>query len=450
MALTMEKLRNSGGQNARVVFLVWPEPGHALPAVSLAKSLVRRGRGVLFLSWDTALPAIRANGLEAVDIFECAGLSEDRERWKAAGGWSERLLDARGDAILGAIRGIDHGLVLLDSLLWRVTLFLTRYSIPCAHLSTSLPDEFDSNVFPWSCTRAPNGSRLAGRVARHLEWERVRLLTWLKYRLNLPIAVDTLDLSDVTKLLKQAEWPTGWCEPRAFHKPALGVPEFVLCPRAFELPEKRPRPYRYYVESGVDLTRHEDTIDFESTLGDPRPLVLAALGSQVNRYEKARELLEIVAAVARNLNEFLFVFAVGDSPVSDIDFPKNVAVHKSVPQLALLKRASAMITHGGLGSAKECITLGVPMCVLPLKWDQPSVGARVEHHGLGMCLRGQQVTVTSVTEAVRRLINNPQFRLRARLMGQEFLKVDQEAPGARLIDALSGRRDAMRMVKEST
>jgi len=53
------------------------------------------------------------------------------------------------------------------------------------------------------------------------------------------------------------------------------------------------------------------------------------------------------------------------------------------PQLAMLSRASVMITNGGLGTIKECIWSCVPMIVLPCSFDQPGNAARVVYHRIG-------------------------------------------------------------------
>ncbi|WP_259015071.1 glycosyltransferase [Emticicia fluvialis] len=65
---------------------------------------------------------------------------------------------------------------------------------------------------------------------------------------------------------------------------------------------------------------------------------------------------------------------------------ENVKILPFVPQLDFLKYADAMITHGGMGSIKECVQSGVPMLVYPLdkKMDQPGNGARVQAKGLGL------------------------------------------------------------------
>lgn len=421
---------------ARVVFFLWPEPGHALPALGLAKALARRSHEVTFVSWGATLDLARINGFSALDVFELTGLVEARARWNETGGWSEKLLEQERARVVGAVEALVPALVIIDPLFWRLTLLFAQHSVSCVHLSANLPDEFDPEIFPWSSTRPPGGGSIRAKLARHVAWGGVRLSGWLKHRLRWSVASDTLDLTDARRLLRESNWPSEWCEPRAFHKPALGVPELVMCPPAFEFPEKRQRAYRYYVESGVDLQRPEDTAGISEILADPRPLVLVSLGSQAASYADSVGVFRMVADVARSAPDTLFVVAVVESDVSGVAFPDNVKVRKTIPQLALLRHASAMVTHGGLGTVKECIVSGVPMCVVPLKWDQPSVAARVEYHGLGIALNARGLTSSVLSRALQQVLSNTQFKLRAELMRVAFEQVAEAEPGARLIDAL--------------
>ncbi|MGE9290380.1 MAG: glycosyltransferase, partial [Puniceicoccales bacterium] len=62
----------------------------------------------------------------------------------------------------------------------------------------------------------------------------------------------------------------------------------------------------------------------------------------------------------------------------------NLQITRWVPQLALLRRAAVMVTHGGLNSIMECVNLSVPMVILPCQRDQPGNAARAAYHHLGL------------------------------------------------------------------
>ena len=58
--------------------------------------------------------------------------------------------------------------------------------------------------------------------------------------------------------------------------------------------------------------------------------------------------------------------------------PPSWLVAPSLPQVTLLSRAAAAVTHGGNNSVTECLTAAVPMVVLPFSTDQFAIAADLE------------------------------------------------------------------------
>ena len=59
-------------------------------------------------------------------------------------------------------------------------------------------------------------------------------------------------------------------------------------------------------------------------------------------------------------------------------------VVKFAPQLEIVKRAAAVITHAGLNTTLESLAEGVPLVCIPMGNDQPGVAARVAARGVGV------------------------------------------------------------------
>merc|ERR1712217_357 len=64
--------------------------------------------------------------------------------------------------------------------------------------------------------------------------------------------------------------------------------------------------------------------------------------------------------------------------------PDNFILRSVVPQLELLSRCSAFVTHGGANSMHEGLSFGVPLVVIPLFGDQPTNGDSVAQCGAGV------------------------------------------------------------------
>jgi MGT family glycosyltransferase len=113
--------------------------------------------------------------------------------------------------------------------------------------------------------------------------------------------------------------------------------------------------------------------------------------------------------------------------------PSNFIVQAHMPQLEVLERASAFVTHGGMNSVSESFYYGVPVVVIPQMSEQEIVGRRVEQLGAGLFLSNAEATVESIRESVQRLLAEARFRQQAAVVRESF----QTAGGvARAADAI--------------
>lgn len=82
------------------------------------------------------------------------------------------------------------------------------------------------------------------------------------------------------------------------------------------------------------------------------------------------------------------------------DVPSNIEIHPHVPQLAVLKVASAFVTHAGMGGCTEALWFAVPTVAVPQAVDQFGNAAMLEQLGAGVRLANEDVTVESLRDAV--------------------------------------------------
>ena len=100
--------------------------------------------------------------------------------------------------------------------------------------------------------------------------------------------------------------------------------------------------------------------------------------------------------------------------------PPNFIVQPYVPQLEVLRRARAFVTHGGMNSVGEALSFGVPVVVVPQMGEQEIVGRRVEQLGAGLFLPKAAVTAEALRAAVRRVIAEESYRHQASRVGETF------------------------------
>lgn len=69
----------------------------------------------------------------------------------------------------------------------------------------------------------------------------------------------------------------------------------------------------------------------------------------------------------------------------------------------------AFVTHGGLLSTTEAMSLGVPVVGIPLMGDQHINMKQVEEAGWGKLLQFDDVSENTLYEAINEVISNPRF-----------------------------------------
>jgi UDP:flavonoid glycosyltransferase YjiC (YdhE family) len=71
------------------------------------------------------------------------------------------------------------------------------------------------------------------------------------------------------------------------------------------------------------------------------------------------------------------------------------------------------VHQGGSGTIGEALRAGRPMLVVPYGWDQPDNAMRIERLGPGLHLPRQRYSAKNAEDALRRLIEDPSFAIRA-------------------------------------
>jgi MGT family glycosyltransferase len=132
------------------------------------------------------------------------------------------------------------------------------------------------------------------------------------------------------------------------------------------------------------------------------------------------------------------IMSVGaKASVSVGPLPANVVVQSYVPQLDVLARASAFVSHGGMNSVSESLYYGVPLVVIPQMGEQAFVGRRVENVGAGLYLAKEDVTADSLRHSVRRLLGEDRFRCQASVVRESFERAGGVARGADAVEAFT-------------
>ena len=135
-----------------------------------------------------------------------------------------------------------------------------------------------------------------------------------------------------------------------------------------------------------------------------KPFVYVSFGSFLS--VRADVLARVCAALRRV--GIRGAIATGSADRAELgELPVDWLVREFLPQVTLLERAAAAVTHGGNNSVTESMTMGVPLVVLPFSTDQFAGAAALEDAGFGVVLPPNTATVAELANAVRWALDLP-------------------------------------------
>jgi UDP:flavonoid glycosyltransferase YjiC (YdhE family) len=152
----------------------------------------------------------------------------------------------------------------------------------------------------------------------------------------------------------------------------------------------RPRP------PGVVPFLHRDAVGPADAAPDwlaalpPRPTIYVSFGSFLEA--GAARLLRILRAIAHLPVQANVIVAAGNSTSDALvgmarRYIPDVVIEPFLPQCAILRAASLLVTHAGITSIKEAVTAGVPMVLVPMGNDTDAVADRCAQLELGVRVR---------------------------------------------------------------
>jgi UDP:flavonoid glycosyltransferase YjiC (YdhE family) len=365
---------------SRFLIVVPPLAGHVNPTVAVGRELQRRGHEVAWAGHpELVAPLLPADCRlwPAGGDFSVEEMAVARGRWlnlrafaALAALWDEVLLPlavAMVDGVEAAVDAYRPDVIIVDQQALAGAVVARRRGLPWA-TSASTFAEFSRpyasmpKVEAWVAERLEAFQHSFGAGGGDLRFSEHLALSYTVPELAGPVQVP--------------------CTP-AFVGPTLG-----------ERPAGASFPWEW--------------------LDPARQLVLASLGTH-NQEAGARFYRVLLDAIGLDLQLVLVAPPEMVGPV-----PPHILVRPSVPQLELLARCSAVVTHGGVNTVNECLALGVPMVLAPIRDDQPIVAGRVAAVGAGIQVRFGRVQSAEMAVALRSVLGDPAYRAAARRIGDSF------------------------------
>jgi UDP:flavonoid glycosyltransferase YjiC (YdhE family) len=174
-------------------------------------------------------------------------------------------------------------------------------------------------------------------------------------------------------------------------------------------------------------------------LDGSRKVVLVTQGTVAN-HDLSLLVGPTLAALADEPN-VLVVATAGGRPIDAIPgpIPGNARVASYLPFEWVLPKADVFVTNGGYGSVNQAMSFGIPLVTAGMTEDKADVNARVAWSGVGINLATNNPTPQALRQAVRAVLDEPDYRSRATAMADEFSRIDTRSEILRIVTETSRR-----------
>jgi zeaxanthin glucosyltransferase len=425
------RIAGEGRSTRRIGILSFSSPGHFYPLTALGRRLQSRGHDVVYFQVADLEQPIRAAGLRfrqiGRDDFPPGSLRARDEELGKLKGLAALRCALRGIQLNtkmlfrdapAAIRdeGVDS--LIIDQIEMAGGTVAEHLGLPFVSVAAALPVNTDllipHGIFPWP-HRTGVGARLRNRAGN-------AAFEWIS--------------SGVVRTINRQRRDWGLPPARGINSLFSRLAQVAQLPAALELPGRRLPPHIHHTGPWTDAAGRVP-VDFPWSRLDPaRSLVYVSMGTLQNGVLRA---FRVIAEACAGLDlQLVISLGGGQDPALLGDLPGDPVVVGYAPQLELIRRAALTISHGGLNTALESLARGVPMVVLPVAYDQPGVGARVEWSGVGRSIPVGRLTVDRLRDAVRIVLGDPAYRERAGRLRSSIEAADGLDRAADLIEGAFG------------
>jgi MGT family glycosyltransferase len=380
----------------KIIFLNVPAYGHVNPTLAVTAELILRGHTVIYYNHPDFAAQIQKTGA-AFRPYPIPQLTAEALAGRAQNlvhvtlwvlGQSQQILPW----LLDELRREKPDLVVFDSIcLWGMQA-AHLLGLPAVSSITTFIQEGVQGMLTW-------------RDGLSLVRQALPALPTLIYR---------------RRKLVQTYGAGAFPYPQIF--PCISSKNIVYTSREFQPETDFIDDSFHFVGPSISIETRE-TADFPwHLLSEGRPLIYLSLGTvyhqQASFYQMA------FAAFADHPGQFI----LSAGRMTDIatlgPIPNNFIVRNFVPQLQLLPRVDAFITHGGMNSINEGLYFNVPLLVIPRQMEQTINARQTARHGAAVVLGDQppygRTNPTQLRAALDQVLTDDSYRQNAARIGQSF------------------------------
>ncbi len=197
-----------------------------------------------------------------------------------------------------------------------------------------------------------------------------------------------------------------------YDKPDLNI---VYIPKIFQSHEESFGEDYVFVLPPFPLQIKKQEIPYKTMKS---PIIYISLGSIISN----RGFCKMCIRAFRD-SEFTVILNTGRiDPNSLGKIPSNIFAYSFVPQIEVLGKADVFLTHCGMNSVNEAMSLGVPMIAMPFVNDQISNAKRVVELGIGKRVRSFPSRGKEIYNTAKSILNDNKIKKQLSRITKKFAK----------------------------
>jgi UDP:flavonoid glycosyltransferase YjiC (YdhE family) len=219
-----------------------------------------------------------------------------------------------------------------------------------------------------------------------------------------------------------------------------------LTVRSFEFPRDIPASV-HFVGTPPIIPNQVQPPSWADELDGSRKVVLVTQGTLANHNFDL--LVAPTLAALADEPDLLVIATAGGRPVEAIrgPIPDNARLAQYLPFEWMLPKTDVLVTNGGYGSVNQALSFGIPLVTAGITEDKADVNARVAWSGVGIDLATNAPEPEALRQAVRDVLDKPNYRSCAARMANEYSGIDTRSEVLRIIGELTqGSNESSRQV----
>ncbi len=427
---------------ARFLIGTIPLVGHVNPALPIARKLIERGHEVWWYTGTALQSKVEATGARFVPIRTGMDFSNPNnipdsllEKRKNLKGLAQFKFDFKyffTDSAVGQVKDITDILrefpadVLLSDVCFLGAAWVhEKGGPPWAAFGITALSVTSSNTAPFGLGMQPDASAL-GRL-------RNSCLNWV-FEKGL--------FSDVTVYINTVRGTIGLPPYQKSFFDAVVSPYLYLqgTVPAFEYPRGNLPPQVHFI--GPYLPEPPGSFTppvWWDDLKGGKPVIHVTQGTVATSPDDL--IVPTLQALADE--DVLVVAATGGQPIESIKLtplPANARIERFIPYYHLLPHVDVIVTNGGYNGVQAALAYGIPLVAAGQTEEKPEICARIEWAGVGINLKTKTPTLTQIKNAVKKLLESPHYRQKAKLFQADIARYDAPTLSAKLLEQVAATK----------